>query len=223
MNRLATLTALAALATLTAGTASAASANEFANGGFEITPGVSSPAQGWQAAAEGYTITSVAADVNSGSNAAVLTVGFPAAAVLLQNSVADGGQPPLTPGDTFDFSFFAKGQVSNTGNILYNLKFLAGSGAIIDQTGNTFFQGDINPNNYVEIIGGNLLGSGDKVVPVGAVGAFLEISQASGPLLDGPVGQVFIDDVVLATVPEPSSLALLGLSGLALMRRRRNA
>jgi hypothetical protein len=36
-------------------------------------------------------------------------------------------------------------------------------------------------------------------------------------------GSVLIDDVTLSTVPEPTSLALLGLGGLAFMRRRRSA
>ncbi|MBX2851399.1 MAG: PEP-CTERM sorting domain-containing protein [Phycisphaeraceae bacterium] len=215
MKRIATLTALAAAAALTAGQASAVTANAFANGGFETAPGTGTPAEAWLEAALGYSISN---DANSGSNAARLFVDNPNAAVMLQNSVEQGGQAPLVVGETASFSFYAKGQVSNTGNVLYALRFLDGTGNILYNSGNQFFQGDINPNSYTEIIGPQ-----DVVIPVGAVAAFVEFSQASGPLEGGPAGEVLIDDVTLATVPEPGSLALLALGGLAAFRRRRRS
>ncbi|MFN3168829.1 MAG: PEP-CTERM sorting domain-containing protein [Phycisphaeraceae bacterium] len=206
------LLAVAVSAAFVTSGASAVTANAFANGGFE-TPGTSpGPAEAWLPAALGYTLSN---DANSGNNAALLTVGTPNAAVILQNSVENGGQPPLIPGEIASFSFYAKGQVSDTGNVLYSLRFLDSVGGIVLNTGNTFFQGDINPNTYTQIV------APDVVIPAGASAAFVEFSQASGPTANP--GNVLIDDVVLSTVPEPTSLALLGLGGLAALRRRRSA
>lgn len=210
MMHLKSLSAAAITATFVASSASAVTANAFANGGFEATTGPT--ADGWVPAAQGYTISN---DARTGNNAALLSIDFPAAAVMLQNSVADGGQPDLIAGETASFSFWAKGNVSDTGNILYSLRFLDPGGAIILNTGNTFFQGSINPNSYTQIV------HPDVVIPAGATAAFVEISQASGPA--AIPGNVLIDDVVLSTVPEPTSLALLALGGLVVSRRRRSA
>lgn len=200
-----------AFAAMTVGSATAATLNVFANGGFE-TIGTTSPAASWIRAAEGYSISN---DARTGNNAALLSVAFPAAAVLLQNSVADGGQPPVTPGETASLSFWAKGNVSDTGNVLYSLRFLAAGGGIVYTSGNVFFQGLINTSTYTQIV------LPDVVIPAGASAAFLEISQASGPATIP--GNILIDDIVLSTIPEPSSMVLLGLGGLALLRRRRHS
>lgn len=202
-----------ALATLTVGSATAATINVFANGGFEVT-GTGSPAESWLAAAEGYSISN---DSRTGNNAALLSVDFPAAAVLLQDSVAHGLQPTLIPGEIASFSFYAKGNVSETGNILYQLRFLDSGGGNVYSSGLVFFQGSLNTSTYTQIV------HPDLVIPAGANAAFLEISQASGPVSQGGIaGNVLIDDIVLSTVPEPSAFVLLGGGlGLLTLRRRR--
>jgi hypothetical protein len=65
------------------------------------------------------------------------------------------------------------------------------------------------------------------VVPIGAESAFIEISQAIGPIDGGNLpGTVLIDDLqlsVISAIPEPSSCALLAGIGMAVMIRRRRA
>jgi hypothetical protein len=208
------LVAAAALA-LCAGAAQAA--NGFANGGFEDA-GVTTPAASWLAAASGYSRST---DAYSGNWSAQLASPALNAAVMLQNSIEQGGLPPLMAGDTPTFSFWAKGTAGTTGNVLYALRYLDGTGNILANSGNQFFQGAINPNSWTQITYN--LGP----VPVGAVAAFVEFSQAIGPI-DGRellAGKVLIDDVSLsvAAIPEPSTYALMlaGLAGVGVLAKRR--
>jgi hypothetical protein len=102
---------------------------------------------------------------------------------------------------------------------LFSLRYLAAGGGILATSGNQFFQSSINTSTWSEITY-NL-----GVVPVGATSAFIEFSQGIGPIngVDLLAGTVLIDDIVLSgqAIPEPSSVALLGLGGVALMARRR--
>lgn len=219
MRCMQTISVITLMLAYSAGTASAVTSNAFANGGFET---VTSPplADGWLAAASGYTISN---DARTGNNALQLASPQFNAAVALQNSVANGGQPDLIPGEIASFSFWAKGTAGATGNVLYSLRFLDSGGNIVLNTGNTFFQGDINTSAYTQIV------APDVVIPAGANAAFVEFSQSIGPIGTGPAGenffpgQVLIDDVVLSSVPEPASAALFGLAGIGLIARRRRA
>jgi hypothetical protein len=213
------IVAAAALA-LCAGAAQAD--NGFANGGFEAGPGATTPALSWLAAASGYTLST---DAHTGSYAAQLMSPQTNAAIMLQNSIEQGGLPALTVGDTPVLSFWAKGSAGTTGNVLFALRYLDGVGNILYSSMNQFFQSAINTSAYTQITfnGG--------AVPVGATAAFIEFSQAIGPIngTDLLAGKVLIDDInlqVATPVPEPETnammLAGLGVIGFIVRRRRRS-
>lgn len=212
--------AAAAAMALCAGVAQAATTNGFANGGFE-TAGTTTAAASWLQAASGYTRSS---DAHSGLFSAQLASAAFNAAVMLQNSIEQGGLPALTVGDTPTLSFWAKGNAGGTGNVLFALRYLDGVGNILANSNNQFFQGAINTSSWSQITYN--LGA----VPVGATAAFIEFSQGIGPIDAGnPAGKVLIDDLYLAVaapVPEPESYAMM-LAGLvvvgAIVRRRRRS
>ncbi len=215
-----TLTAAAAIV-LCSGAAHAATTNGFANGGFE-TVGTTTPAASWLKAASGYSLST---DAHTGSFSAQLASAAFSAAIMLQNSIEQGGLPALTAGDTPVFSFWAKGNAGGTGNVLFALRYLDGVGNILANSNNQFFQGSINTTSWSQIT--YTLGA----VPVGATAAFVEFSQGIGPIDAGnPAGKVLIDDLNLAVVsvnavPEPTTYALF-LAGLAaigaVVKRRRS-
>jgi PEP-CTERM motif len=208
----------AAVMALCAGAAQAATQNGFANGGFEAV-GASTPAASWLQAAGGYSLST---DARTGSFSAQLMSPAFNAAVMLQNSIEQGGLPALTAGDTPTLSFWAKGTAGGTGNVLFALRYLDDTGNILANSNNQFFQGAINTSGWSQI--SYSLGA----VPVGATAAFIEFSQAIGPIEPGlPAGKVLIDDLYLGVtaVPEPSTYAMLlaGLVGVGAIARRRRA
>ena len=188
--------------------------NGFANGGFENV-GTTTPAASWLQAASGYTRST---DARTGSFSAQLSSPLFNAAVMLQNSVDQGNLPPLTVGDVPAFSFWAKGTAGPSGNALFALRYLDGTGNILANSGNQFFHTLINPTAWTKITY-TILGG----VPVGATAAFVEFSQGKGDL--GPLGVVLVDDVILGVVPEPGTYALLlaGLAVVGVMAKRRRA
>jgi hypothetical protein len=215
------IVAAAALA-LCAGAAQAQTVNGFANGGFETAGPAATPAVSWLKGASGYSLST---DAHSGSYSAQLMSPQLNAAVMLQNSVKDGGLGPLTVGDTPTLSFWAKGSAGTTGNVLFALRYLDGDGNIQSDSLNQFFQGKISTSAWTQITYN--LGA----VPVGATAAFIEFSQAIGPIngTDLLPGKVLIDDLYLgvaAPVPEPETnammLAGLGVIGFIVRRRRRS-
>tara|TARA_R110002072_G_scaffold26732_2_gene88072 strand:- start:502 stop:1173 length:672 start_codon:yes stop_codon:yes gene_type:complete len=208
-------------ALLLASTASqAATVNGFANGGFEDATG--NVAAGWVGAAQGYTISKYS---YSGENALRLQSPAINSAVALQNSVDDGGMPPLTPGDNPIFSFWMTGEQGSLGVVNYALRYLDSVGNILadsqaQEIGHliswdewTYFSYDLG------------------VVPDGTTSAFIEFSQAIGPIGTGPAGEewtagiVIIDDVYLgveaSVVPLPAAAWLFGSALIALVGIKR--
>ena len=83
-------------------------------------------------------------DAHTGAFSALLTVpaGF-GGSTLFQNSVDHGGMAMLDAsavGQTPVLSFWATGDVSTTGNVLFALRYLDGIGNILGGSGNQFFQ-----------------------------------------------------------------------------------
>ena len=207
--------------TLFAGVAQAATTNGFANGGFETSDGLGG-AESWLSGASGYTQVCGGGVGRTGDCAAQLMSPALNAAVMLQNSIEQGGLPPLTEGDNPLLSFWAKGFAGSTGNVLYALRYLDGTGNILSDSANQFFQGDINELTWTEITFD--LGA----VPLGATAAFIEISQGIGPIDSvNLAGTVLIDDLYLgvSAVPVPAAVWLFGsgLLGLVGVARRRKS
>jgi len=208
-----------------AGSTAAATTNGIANGGFETAGPPTWVAAGWLAAPTGHPAL-LSDEAHSGAHAALLTVptGF-GASTLFQDSTAHGGLPALTTanvGDTPVLSFWAKGDVSPTGNVMFALRYMGASGILAD-SGNQFFQGSLSANSWTQV------SFQAGAIPVGTTSVFLELNTAVGPLLDGRTNAVYIDDVQLrlttAAVPEPETYALLlaGLGTVAAIARRRRA
>lgn len=190
----------ACLLVLSLGAGAAFAANAIANGGFEdptpISPppigGVTSFANHWLSAPTGFPVV-LSNVAHSGQYGAKLSVptGF-GGSTLFQNTVGDGGMPPLLPGDAPVLTFWAKGDVGVTGNILFALRYLDINGAIVYNSGNVFFQGLINPNTWTQIT------FAAPVVPPNGYAAFLEMNTAVGPILDNRPNEVYVDDMQLA-------------------------
>ena len=221
------ITGIVAVAALTLSAGAVQAANAFANGGFEISGG-GDQAQGWASApgTGGYTRVCGGAGRTSDCAAQLMSPALNAA-VALQDNVA-AGQPALVSGTNPLFSFWAKGYEGDTGVLNYKLSYLSDIGGILSTSNEQGIVLNDDRNIWTQY-------SFDLgIVPVGANAAFIEFSQAIGPIgFDPPSGgtyeggTVFIDDVNLevAAVPVPAAVWLFGsgLLGLIGVARRKKA
>ncbi len=131
------------------------------------------------------------------------------AAVLLQNSVADGGMPPLTPGTAYTLSFYSKTDFGPGGVGFFAMRYLDGNGGIVYDSN---LQALPQSTDYqlVEFTG--------DPAPASAVALFVEFTTNAGAF-DGSYAIAQIDDV--SVVPEPGMIGLLGAGALLALRRRR--
>lgn len=218
MNRKTTLVGIAGLLV---SVAAVASADDIAvNGGFEL--GTGGDSDNWVEAGGGAAGTmSFRSDSDpiSGAWSHQLTaIGDDtqgASAVVLFNSIADGGLASLQENTTLSFAFDAETDFGPGGVGFFVLRVLNGAGAIVADTG---LQNIADGSNASAVLNVPAFGGGDN----DSYAAFVEISTAAGAF-DGSFSNAKIDNVTIdgTLVPSPASAALLGLGGLLGMRRRR--
>ena len=117
---------------------------------------------------------------------------------LAGNSVDDGGRPSilgLYVGRTTTLTFWAKGDASVTGNVNFSLRYLDGTGNILNPVVNTSFGGLINVSSWTQI---TLSG---PAIPANTSAIFLEMTLAVGPTGVQPPGNCGVDNTTGLPLP----------------------
>lgn len=192
----------------------AANANLIGNGGFESEIGAI--VDNWSMNVIGNTasVTRVTGDAYSGSYAVEAMVNYidqtGTKAEILQQTLTGS----IAGGQLYDFSFYAKGTAGPGVVGFYQIQWLDSDGS--DGGG---VKGVSPLVQFGTSLTGayQLFGQTGLEAAAGADAAFISIRLEGGAFV-GSTGTMLVDDVVLT--PEPASLVLLGLGGLALRRRK---
>ena len=178
--------------------------SQVSNGGFELPPSAPPTAGEWQ-----YNTGALrdGTSVQSGSFAANLMNTSQGANVNVSQQTLPGS---ITPNTNYTLSFWSQAQYAVAGEGQLQIGFMNSGGGYLAPP--QFFQ--------IPASSGYVLNTSSFTSPAGASLLFLGFNAVTGAV-GGASSQLFIDDVRFAVVPEPTSVAALGLSALVLRRRRR--
>jgi len=191
--------AIAAIATVAQG-------GSVLNGGFE-----SGDFTNWETLGTGDSFFEVVSDSNSGDWGAHFRNDADASGALLKQTGIGAGA--ISAGDMIHIEFSGKG-AAGVGGVFFAELFSVDAGGGVTQSeilgGAPIFFSDTYQTYSFDAFAGPDVAGGLTI----QFGAITGAEPAS-------FSEVYLDDVVITFVPAPGSLALMGLGGMIVIRRRR--